>query len=194
MKLEWTWAAFGDNLVNSFLPAFWPDLVATVIGVVVGLPFAVWLTRHSVRVQDEARRREDRARLVAALQTVVAALKFNTTRLNLFQSQLSNKRAPFDVALDTSAWEAVRDEVIPFLRVPDLQRRSAYYFARLVSVGTLSRIYLDQVAGIGSALGGIEGTSENLRGFLIATCQELITTGEQLASELESEARKNAAG
>jgi len=99
---------------------------------------------------------------------------------------VQQNKALFDVGIDTAAWEVSRDEIVPFLRNAALHRRIAFHFSRLNSLAHLCSLYLDMVAGIASALGGVEHTRDALRNYLIATSTEMIAQTNTLCAEIET--------
>lgn len=165
--------------------AFWPNLASTVIGLLLGLPLALWTDRRITARSEKRQRVEERKRLVESLDTLARALSFNRGRLKELTQSLSNNRAPFDPALDYSAWDAVKSEIIQHLHNPALQQRVAFHFSRMEAVTRLSDLYLNYVAGIGAAIGGSEQTSASLRGYLVKTLTQLDVEAEQIIQAIE---------
>ncbi len=166
--------------MNWFWSGFWPNLASTLIGVIVGLPIALWLNALAGRAATARRQSEDQTRLHDALKAVVAAQAHNQLRLQALRSALASAQALFDVGLDTAAWEAARDQIAPVLRNPELHRRIALHFGRLGTLSRLCSTYLDMVAGIASAIGGVEHTRDALRNHLLTMSEELLTEAKAL--------------
>ncbi len=172
--------------MNWFWSGFWPNLASTFVGVIVGVPIALWLNSLSGRAAGRARKAEEHARLRTGLLAVLAALAHNRGRLGALLDVLQKHEALFDVTLDTAAWEASRDEIVPFLRSADLHRRVAFHFDRLRSLARLCSLYLDMIAGVASALGGVEKTRGALRDHLIATSRELLAQTDSIHAEISA--------
>jgi hypothetical protein len=171
--------------MNWFWSGFWPNLASTLVGVIVGVPIALWLNKLAGGAAERRQSAEQRARLRKGLQGLLAAFCHNRQRLQVLIETLTHDKAPFDPALDTAAWEASREEIVPCLQSPDLQRRIAFHFSRLSSVSRLCSVYLDLAAGVASAIGGVENTRSALRNHLVATAEELLAQTRQLAQEVE---------
>jgi hypothetical protein len=166
--------------MDEFLKAFWPNFASTVLGLVLGLPLALWTNRLIISHGERLKRAEEQQRLTKALDTLTRALLFNRERLQTFAQKINNSLAPFDVAIDYSAWEASRSEITPYLRDPELQQRIAYHFSRLASVAKLNDMYLHYAAGIGAALGGSENTRDALRKYLTQVVSHLDNEANEL--------------
>ena len=172
-------------MLNWFWSGFWPNLAATFAGIILGVPIALWLNRHMGGVAERNLRADESERLKNRLEVIRATLTHNRQKLLYLDQVLQQDSATFDVGLDLVAWEACRDEIIPFLKNPDLRRRIALYFGRLATVARLSALYLDQAVGVVSALGGVATTRTALKNHLLAFCQQLLTESEQLRTEIE---------
>ena len=172
--------------MTGFWEAFWPNFASTLIGLLLGLPFALWTDRQITARSERRQRKEERNRLANSLDTLSRALSFNRERLKCLVQSLSNNRAPFDPALDYSAWDAVKSEIIQHLHNPTLQQRIAYHFSRMEAVTKLSDLYLNYVAGIGATIGGSEQMRDSLRGYLLNTLQQLDIESEQIMQAIQA--------
>jgi len=172
--------------MNWFWLGFFPNLASTLIGVIVGLPIALWLNKLAGGAAERRRLSDRRATLRKGLCGLLAALAHNRQRLEVLIETLKQNKAPFETALDTAAWEASREEIVPYLESPDLQRRIAFHFGRLQTVTRLCSLYLDLAAGVASVIGGVENTRNALRNHLVGTSTELLAQIEQLNSDIES--------
>lgn len=168
-----------------FWSGFWPNLAATLVGIILGVPTALWLNRYVGRAAERNRRADESERLKNGLAVIRAALAHNRPKLLLIDQILRLDKASFDVGLDIVAWDACKDEIVPFLKSPDLQRRIALHFGHLGTTTRLFVLYLDQVAGMTSTLVGIETIRRTLKNHLLAACQELLKESERLDAEIE---------
>jgi hypothetical protein len=171
---------------HPFWVAFWPGLAAIVAGIVIGLPFALWLNSYTESIGQQAKQSEERQRLNDGLVAVRAAIDFNRTQLQQFAKNLESHVVPFDLGLDVSAWDVSKAEIVPHMRDPDLQRRLAYHFSGLAALTRLNGLYLDQTVGVPSALGGSDNTRATLRTSLLARTRQLIEEAQALAQEVEA--------
>ncbi len=98
------------------------------LGLVVGLPLALWTNRWIVTHGERLKSHEEQARLDRALSVLAGALKFNRTKFVIVSKVLDEGNASLDIGVDYSAWDASRSEVTPYLGDPELQQRIAYHF------------------------------------------------------------------
>ena len=132
---------------NDFWITFLPNVVATLVGVILGVPIAMWLNRLSLSATNRRDEFEGRKRLRHGLEALIAALVHNQAALQAIAAQVVEGRIPFDSAIDAVAWDASRSEIVPFLRDPDLHRKAALYFSRVESLRRLTGMYLDVMLG-----------------------------------------------
>jgi hypothetical protein len=163
-----------------FFGSFLADTAATVLGLFVGLPLAMWANRKLAERGEERRREEEQLRLAHALEVVSHALSHNRLRFEFLSLVLADTHATFDPALDYSAWEATRGEIAPLLRNSELQQRLAYHFARIRSLTDLHKDYLNYFVGIPGTLAGAEAAKTRLRDVLTEIQAELDADAEQL--------------
>jgi hypothetical protein len=155
-----------------------------VVGILVGVPIAMWLANYGLSIQEKARQADERARLQRGLKSVGAAISDNSDRLRKLSDALRAGQAPYDVALDVSAWDVSKQEIIPFLQGAEMKRRIAYHFTRAESVRRLAALLLDQAVGVASALGTAAQTRTSLSSHLQAESDELSREARQLADDI----------
>lgn len=160
-----------------FWSAFWPSLAATIVGIAVGLPLALWINRHAMAHGERQRRLNERNAVAHALAVLETAITENRKRLQRFANVLAENKTLFDTGLDAATWEAVQAALTAELRDPDRRQRLAYHFSRLAAVVKLNDLYVRFAVGVESAL---SGASEAKKG--------LGATLRQAVSELEGEA------
>ena len=167
-----------------FWSGFWPNVAATLIGVVLGVPIALYLNTLAGRATHARTKEEGAVRLRNALSSLISSIAHNEAKLSSLQASLQQSRAVFDLGVDTAAWEATKSQVIENLENPDLYRRLALHHSNLQNLSRLCVMYLDMVAGIASAIGGVKGTRDSLRTYLLARSSELLAEAATLKSEL----------
>lgn len=157
------------TLCSQFWIDFWPNFTSTILGLLLGLPLALWTNRIIINTQGRQKQREEKEKLQNALQIIQQTLNENNTRLESTISTINIEMVQFDIQLDISAWDAVKEDITQYLNDPDLKKRIAYHFSRLATMARLNTMYLDYSAGILSALGGVEKTREALKNTLLTT-------------------------
>lgn len=126
-----------------------------------------------------------RLRLLAGLESIVAALAHNTVELKALAAVFGQDRVPFGASLDISAWEESRDEVVPVLRSPDLQRRVAWHFSKVRSLISLKFLYVELALGESPSSNVLSMGSQDLRAYLTKEVQRLLVESETLKAQLE---------
>ena len=169
-----------------FLTAFFANFAATVLGVLIGLPLAMWTNRKIAAHGESQRRANEESRLAHALEVVARALSHNRDRFEFLAGVLAETHATFDPALDSSAWEATKGEIAPLLRDSELQHRLAYHFARVQSLCDLHKDYLGYFVGVSATVSGAEAAKSRLRDVLTNMQSELDVDAEQLVMRLEA--------
>lgn len=169
---------------EAFWPNFWPGLASTVVGILFGVPIALGLAHYGVSIQEGARQADERARLQRGLKSLVVAVRHNADRLRHLSESLRDGRVPYDAALDVSAWDVSKQEIIPFLQDAEVQRRIAHHFTRAESVRKLAVLLLDQSVGVASALGGSAQTRKALSSHLQDESGNLSREAGQLADDI----------
>ena len=162
-------------LCSQFWTDFLPNFTSTVFGLLLGLPLAFWTNRKFTNAQDNQKQKEQKLRLENALKIIRQTLTENNARLQITVATINSGKVQFDIQLDISAWDAVKDDIAEHLHDPNLKKRIAYHFSRLNTMAKLNGMYLDFSAGIGAALGGVETTRDALKSNLLATAGFLST-------------------
>lgn len=124
--------------MNWFWTGFWPNIAATFLGVIAGVPAALWLNRLSVQQANARLQAEEQRRLRVGLEAVLTACSHNQQRMEVLLS-MPVGQSPLDLELDTSAWEASKQQILPVLRDADLQCRIAFHFDRIKTLSRLLR-------------------------------------------------------
>lgn len=170
---------------EAFWLNFWPGLASTIVGIIVGVPIALWLAHYALAIQERARHAEERARLARGLESLAFAMRHNLDRLRHLTSSLEKDQIPFDVALDVTAWDVSKQEIIPFLQDAGLQREIGHHFTRLESIRRLTALLLEQSTGVASALRGSQQVRKTLSEHLRKEAQDLSREAEALAMRIE---------
>ena len=129
----------------SFASALWPSLVATLVGIICGLPIALWLNRRFVAHAQHVSEEGQRAELTDALAVLTDALALNIPRLDEVGSAVAADLYTYYTELDTATWDSVRDTIASLLHDPELLGRLAYHFSRVSAVDSLNARWTDSV-------------------------------------------------
>jgi len=146
----------------SFWAGFWPNLAATLLGVIVGLPCALWINRKSESRRRERDAEQEREDLVVSLRAVLDAIDRNRGYLGVAaQLQVGHYLVQRD--LDFSTWEVVGTRTVAMLRSAGNSRMIARHFERLKELDGLIVRLLDTYVGPSAALIQINIPREAIR-------------------------------
>ncbi len=177
---------FVSNFVSSeFFKNFLPNFGATVLGVLLGLPLALWTNRMISARIEKSKRIEEIASLDRALVSVVESLIFNRQCFSKMLNTLSNNQVTIDPALDYSTWDAVQRDIIQYLDDPSLQREIAYYFSRIRTLLQIQSMYLDSTNGITASLWDPPPLRQSLQTLLPKMIAELDERADTLMKDIE---------
>jgi hypothetical protein len=171
---------------SSFWQSFWPSLLSTVLGIVLGVPAALWINSKTTEYGEKREHAQEELRLTQALETLDQALALNTKKLHQAALDFKGQQVPFEIAVDRSAWDAVKFEIIQVLHDPELQQQLAFHFARLDTLAHLNEMYLDLAIGVPSALQSAAKTRQTLRGYLESLSIELKNESSTLSAKVKS--------
>jgi hypothetical protein len=167
-------------LSSEFWVNFWPNLASTICGLIIGLPLGLWTNRLVISSETRKQRKNDKNRLDNALQIIKETLVENLTRLENTRSVIQGNQVQFDTEIDTSAWDAIKSDIVQFLKVPLLQKRIAYHFSRIASYARLNQLYLDSTSGISSALLSSPVRRTNLKTYILENIEFLVSDSHQI--------------
>jgi len=67
--------------METFFTSFWPNLAATIFGVIVRLPVALWLHRKGHAAIERDKLQAERTRLLRSLKMIEGSIAANRPRL-----------------------------------------------------------------------------------------------------------------
>lgn len=170
-----------------FWAGFWPNLASTIIGVILGLPFAVLASGWAQRFVNRKTDRDAQNQLRVGLALLLAAIDQNTGVLKTYSDTLVDDRILVYLDLDLAAWEATRASALSTLQKPALYRRAAMYFDRTKGLLKLSQAYVDSTVGLASSLNNSASTAQAIRGSLNDLLAHLSDTGPGLRADIAKE-------
>lgn len=133
--------------MDAFLIGFWPNLAATVLGVIIAAPIALALDRRLLEYQRRLEDERLRRRVRDAIDVLIGACRYNIKLLDNMR-ELSTKgvvmRNP-DLRLTT--WDAVGYILAEGCPEPEVLQMLSHHWLRLKRAGELSdEIFAREVA------------------------------------------------
>ena len=101
--------------VSAFLDAFFPNLMATLVGAGAGVPAGLWVNRRVIEHQADNERTKRRARLRQHLEWLLDAGSQNLVLIREAADAMKGGRWVSGLSLDLSAWDTLRQSVVPDL-------------------------------------------------------------------------------
>lgn len=180
----------GPVLDSAFWIGFWPQLFATIVGVLIGVPVGLWLNRRAIAVAGVAQEKADATRLDDALASLVASIEANRGPLNAMAT-LATGHYLVEPGLETTTWDAVKTEIVSLLRVPDLQRSLAAHFASIDRAARLCDLLAQHSSGVQGAMSNSAQTREVIMTRLVAAASATLEQADALLKVID-EVRKGA--
>src|SRR5688572_26226817 len=90
-----------------FFEAFWPNLVATLLGVALGVPMALYINRSVLKHQRVLDAAESDRRLCDAIEVLIDACQYNIRVLKEIRELALSGRVMHSPDLRLTTWEAV---------------------------------------------------------------------------------------
>ena len=168
--------------MDAFLVAFWPNLAATVAGVVLGLPIALWVSRLSLRGSERSSQRSQAQRVHHALQVLISAMKSNCATLREYSEVLASAHLRWHLGLDVSAWGAIQADFIAEITDPALRREVAFHFSQLKTLTFLNQQYLQFNFGTNPSMSEANATRTTIGNDLKNICGECALQAERLVA------------
>jgi hypothetical protein len=115
----------------AFWGSLWPNLVATLVGVIVGLPTALWLNRRFLAHAHRLEQARERSQVASMLAVVSDTLSANLPRFKEASTAVAAGLFTYDTEIDVAAWDGVRGELPRLLNDPELLGRLSSHFSRV---------------------------------------------------------------
>jgi hypothetical protein len=117
--------------MTGFFEAFWPNLTATMLGVVLGLPIALYLNRRLLEHQGRLRAAEAHQRLNDAIDVLVGACQYNIGVLDKIKELAVSARVMRNPDLRVTTWDAVGAILSKNCNEPDMLQLLSHHWLRL---------------------------------------------------------------
>jgi hypothetical protein len=174
--------------MEAFLAAFWPNLAATAAGVILGLPVALWVNRLAQSGVNREARAAQAQRVCHALEVLAAAMQSNQSLLKDYADVLAGSKARWTLPLDTSAWDATKDDLLAEMTDPALRRELAFHFLQLKTLRNLNSELLSFSVGTNASMSSAKETRAGLNATMCSMCATLEEQAKQLiAQSIESQ-------
>ncbi len=154
VRMEWisaTQVVAQQTTCAPFWGTFWPDLVATLVGVGLGLPIGLYINSRlikSTRGAEERARKDALARAAAALRW---SITWNGEKAELLVRDIRQGDVPIMTPLETERWEATKAEFVRVAHDPELQARVAYFFDQVRRAGVTADRWFEFKFGMSSS-------------------------------------------
>ena len=135
--------------------------------------------RQGAKIEADA----ERERLRRSLRCVIDALQRNASDMDVVGKKIRDGAAVFDLGLDVTTWEVVRDELVPLLRSPRLRSDLALHFSRVKQADRLSAALFEYSAGVASSLGRAPVIRKALVEALFSQLSKLAPESSDLAKK-----------
>jgi hypothetical protein len=134
--------ATSASALERFLEAFWPSLASTALGVVLGLPVALWVNRRAMHWSERAKRKEEEGQLRLALGEVRASVDRNRSNAKKLQQAPGSLKLYNYPELDTMTWDAVRADIVNYLEDPSLRSMISRHYAQVAMLERYCEMYI----------------------------------------------------
>jgi hypothetical protein len=136
-----------DFVMSVFFDAFWPNLAATLAGIVLGAPIALTLNQHILNHQRRLQVSDIRVQVRDAIDVLVAACKYNIVVLDEICKEALAGRVMHSPDLRITAWDSVGLILCHSSSSPELLQMLSHHWLRLQRLQVLSdEIFAREVA------------------------------------------------
>ncbi|UMR31995.1 hypothetical protein MJ904_07415 [Massilia sp. MB5] len=133
--------------MSAFFDAFWPNLAATLVGIVLGAPIALAINQRMLSKQRRLQADDARAQIKDAIDVLVSACKYNIGVLKVICGEALAGRAMHSPDLRVTTWDAVGQILCASSSNPELLQMLSHHWLRLQRLQVLSdEIFAREVA------------------------------------------------
>lgn len=122
----------------AFLDAFWPNLAATLIGIVIGVPVALLLNERVLHRQRKLQASDALRQVHSAIDILADACRYNIKLLESMAKEAEIGRVMHKPDLRTTTWDAVGSILSTGISDPVLLQLLSHHWLRLQRIQALS--------------------------------------------------------
>lgn len=170
-----------------FFDQFWPNLVATGLGIALGIPAALSGERLLERRRDTAdKARRDQRRAILAM-SLIESLEHNHEMLEQVRSTIATRgQGFFGLGFDIGRWEMVRTEASVLFEDVELVGSLASLYEELTKVEELVDLHRDYEVGSLSSSPHAPTVLTQLVEHLTEHCESLLAAIDDLLGKLRT--------
>jgi hypothetical protein len=174
---------------------FFSNLIATIIGVILGLPLALLTNRLIVSIEQKKERIKIQNRTYKALQYLINPIDANIGLMVKLQETIIVGKGKINFEINYSAWEGIKSDIIQYVQNPILKYDASRYFTRMKYLIKVNDYYLSLLfMVINCNKKSIKVIlDENLKNTSFYLCEqlipELIIESNKLKNNITSEMR-----
>jgi hypothetical protein len=124
--------------MTAFFEAFWPNLAATIIGVVLGVPIALWLNGRILNRQRKLQIDDHHRQIENSLVLLISACTYNIRILDTMREEAQAGRVMHAPDLRITTWDVVASFLGAGALDPDLLQIISHHWLRLKRIQVLS--------------------------------------------------------
>jgi hypothetical protein len=133
--------------MDAFFDAFWPNLAATLVGIVLGVPIALGLNERVLERQRRLQAADERRKLKHAIDVLIDACRYNIRVLDTMGDEAEIGHVMHSPDLRITTWDAVGPTLSSGSSAPDLLQLLSHHWLRLRRIQALSdEIFAREVA------------------------------------------------
>jgi hypothetical protein len=168
-------------------PEFWSgaaaNTIGSIVGVIIGVPIALWMERVRQRQSDTVAetRRGNRQREI--VEQLVRSLNANIGAVENLRAQLEKQATSLAPQLDASAWAIFRGELegLP----PELVYDLSLVFHRVEELPFVLRRFEDLYLTPGAMLPAVDKVRDALRHTLLELCVRFLAVAPSVRDRLK---------
>lgn len=133
--------------MSLFLQSFWPNLAATLIGIVLGVPIALALNELVLRRQRRQEAEDQHRQAIGSIDVLVAACRYNIGVLDTIRTAAEEGKVMHSPDLRLTTWEVVSPVFCTIVSDSEILQVLSHHWLRLKRIQALSdEIFAREVA------------------------------------------------
>lgn len=158
-----------------FLQTILPNLISTIIGVVIGVPFAFFVNRKIIEYQELKNSNKDIELLKESLLILEETFDYDKGMLKKAIDDLNNNKAIFDFDVNIICWDIIKPTILKVIKDKDLKISLSVSFERLQIIKNLLDLYFNYSVGLESDNKNKDKLNVALKNHLIKSMSDVIS-------------------